>query len=253
MLFLTYKRAPEVKIEKKVKDRETPQKIPAPIVKKDRIALIMDDLGYNLSVAHEVLDLDVPVTFSILPMLPYSKKVAQLANERGREILLHIPMEPHYRAGVRNEKNTLMLTMNDRELTEILKKAIHSVPYISGANNHMGSKFTENWGKMGVVLSTIKDYNLFFVDSMTSLKSVGYKRAKNLGLRTAKADIFLDRDSDSKEIKRYFRIAERISRKKGHAIAIAHPRRVTIKVLQEMIPVLQEEGIEFVSVSQLVN
>lgn len=70
-----------------------PKLFPVP-EKRPRVAIIMDDLGYDIQAARALLKLGFPVTFSVLPNVPYAFSTASLAHENGREVLLHIPMEP---------------------------------------------------------------------------------------------------------------------------------------------------------------
>ena len=56
------------------------------------IALIIDDIGYSFARARQFLKLDVPITYSILPLLPKSHRLAMEIHSEGHEIMLHQPM-----------------------------------------------------------------------------------------------------------------------------------------------------------------
>ena len=58
------------------------------------VALIIDDLGYDKKIAQKFAQLDVTLTFSILPHSPFQQKIAKLARSKGLEIMIHMPMEP---------------------------------------------------------------------------------------------------------------------------------------------------------------
>ena len=59
-----------------------------------RAAIVIDDMGRDLEAAHKLLALDYPLTFSVLPYLRYTQMTAQEAHRGGREVMLHLPMEP---------------------------------------------------------------------------------------------------------------------------------------------------------------
>ena len=49
-----------------------PKKISQPEVAHYKVAIVLDDFGYNYKNVETVMELKKPVTFSILPHLPYS-------------------------------------------------------------------------------------------------------------------------------------------------------------------------------------
>jgi len=117
----------------------------------------------------------------------------------------------------------------------------------------MGSKFTENPELMRVVLQDIKRRGLFFLDSRTTPKTVGFELARELGLKTGRRNVFLDNERDVSKIKA--RISELIdlSQKNGNAIGIGHPHPETIQAIRESLPSLRENGVELVPVSSLLE
>ena len=58
-----------------------------------RIAVVIDDVGYNLEELQEFLDYPAPITLSVLPNLPYTQEAARRISAAGKELLLHLPME----------------------------------------------------------------------------------------------------------------------------------------------------------------
>lgn len=218
-----------------------------------KVAIVIDDLGYSISIAEKFLQLDSPISFSILPGLPYSRLIASWAHELNRDILLHLPMEPDDYPNTNPGPGTLFKGMSPEELGEQLLKDLDAIPYMTGTNNHMGSKLTEDKDVMRLVMEKIKDRGIFFLDSRTSLNSVAYSTAKEYGIKAAKRNIFLDNENDVELISRQIiKLGER-ALKNGTAIGIGHPNQNTLIALKQTIPKLKERGIKIVPVSQLVN
>ena len=130
---------------------------------------------------------------------------------------------------------------------------VNSVPFAVGVNNHMGSRFTEYKQGMDSFLEVIKDMNMFFVDSVTTSKSVGFTLAAELGIRSARRNVFLDHVEDEEYTRRQVLKLEEIVMQKGKAIGIGHPHMSTIKGLKFMIKRFREKGIAIVPVSEIVN
>lgn len=250
------KKSQEAKPAKAVKTvaRKKPPVMPA--VKKNftspRVAIVIDDFGYTTANLETLFSAKQPVTFSILPNLPYSAKVSDSARTRGYEVILHLPLEAH-RKDVKEEPDTIKTGMSRNEVIAKLSKQISGVPGIVGVSNHMGSKATEDRALMTDIMAYIKKKNLYFFDSKTSDRSVAEDVARSLKVPTASRDIFLDNDSETSAIESQMLELRRFAFKRGRAIAICHDRKTTIKVLAKMMPELAREGIEFVPLSKMVK
>ena len=225
-----------------------PVDTPAP-----RIAIIMDDLGRSLGVAQQLIDLNLSVTLSILPGEPLATEVALLASRSGQEVMIHVPMEPQNYPETNPGKDALLLGQSDKEIRRRIAAMIKSVPYASGANNHMGSRFTEYSEGMRSVLSIMRENGLFFVDSRTTAQSIVKREAERAGVPTTVRDVFLDNvaevDAISVEISRLIKRAKQ----NGSAVGICHPYPETITALRLAKEQLQNSEIELVFASRLVS
>ena len=218
------------------------------------IAVVIDDLGQDLKPAQEVLDMPDRITLAVMPRLPQSKKIAELARHGSREVLVHIPMEAMVRAEKRDAPGTLRLDMTPMEFIAVVNEDLDSVPGAVGINNHEGSALTENKQAMTFLMSELKSRNLFFLDSMTNARSSAFAVAKEFGLKAAKRDVFLDNDSDRPaKIRKQFDELTRVAKQNGSAIGIGHPHPATIAELRKWLAKIDEEGIEIVPVSALVK
>ncbi len=219
---------------------------------RPRVALIIDDLGYDVGLAEAFMKLDIPVSLSVLPSAPFTRRIVREAHENGYELMLHLPMEPRNYPAVNPGPGTLFVSMDDQELLRKLSEDLNQIPGAVGVNNHMGSLFTENRDKMVVVLRALKKSNLFFVDSRTTPDSVGYEQARRMDVPTAERTVFLDNDLDAAALEFQVRRLLNMARHRGWAIGIGHPHKATVGVLKEYLGKM-DDGIEIVPVSQLVG
>ena len=228
-------------------------KPPRPKLLRPRIAIVIDDLGLSKKAAEELLHLQAPLTFSIFPMRPFSRRIAQWAHSQGREVILHLPMEPRGYPLKDPGEGALFVSMDKSELLHRLREDLEAVPYIKGVDNHMGSRFMEHGDKVRLVLRELKKRDLFFLDSLTTPKSRGYQIAQELAMRAGKRDLFLDNETAVKDIKVQLERLKQIAQTRGKAIGICHPYPSTIAALKEMIPKFQAEGMEIVPLSQILD
>ena len=218
-----------------------------------KIALVIDDLGGESLIAKELLQWDLPLTFSILPFTPYAKATAKEAHQKGKEVILHVPMEPHGYPKVRPGEGVLLLEMDEESLRRQLIKDIEAVPYIKGASNHMGSRLMEDPEKVKIILSELKRRRLYFLDSRTTPQTVGMDVAQGIGVKAIERSLFIDHSLDEEDIKEKIEKLIRLSLANGKAVGIGHPHPSTIKSIKEMIPKMKERGIEIVPLSSVME
>jgi len=220
---------------------------------KGRVAIVIDDLGERRKIAMDFLNLNVPLSFSVFPFARHSREFAREATRRGRDVLLHLPLEPKGYPEQDPGKGGLLTTMGRKELVSQLEKDLSAVPYVKGVNNHMGSKFTEDPELMRLVLEDVRRKGLFFLDSRTTAKSVGYSVARQLGLRTGRRNVFLDNEKDVERIKARISELIELSMKNGGAIGIGHPYPETLEAIRQSLPSIKENGVRLVPVSSLLE
>jgi polysaccharide deacetylase 2 family uncharacterized protein YibQ len=217
------------------------------------MAIVIDDLGSDEEIAREILQLNLSITFSILPFASHSKTIAKEAHHKGREIILHLPMEPHGYPENQPGEGVLLSEMDESALLRQLSKDIEAVPYIGGVSNHMGSRLMEDPEKLRIILSELKRRGFFFLDSRTTAQTLGFQTAKVLGLRSAERTVFLDHTIDENSINQKIDELIQHALSTGKAIGVGHPHPSTVKSLKEAIPKIKKKGIEIVPLSSLME
>ena len=219
-----------------------------------RIAIVIDDLGgEENSVSQELLQWNLPITFSILPFTPHAKRLASEAHQKGREIIIHIPMEPHGYPRTNPGKGVLLHDMSKEGFRRQLLEDIEAVPYIGGVSNHMGSRLMEDPEKVKIILTELKKKDLFFLDSRTTSQTVGFRTARSLGVKSGERSVFLDHSKGEQAVTQSIGQLIQTALTSGKAIGIGHPHAATIKSLKKMIPKIQEKGVEIVPLSELLE
>ncbi len=203
-----------------------------PTPEKPRLAIIIDDMGFHRKLDNQLLDLDCNLSFSFLPFGPFTTVTAQRASDLGRDVLLHLPLEPSDHKWDPGP-GALLLKMSREELEQNLDTDLAWVPTAIGVNNHMGSLFSEDPRAMTVLLGLLKQRNLFFVDSITSARSKGVGLAVAMGIKTARRHIFLDNVQDKEKIMVQLEALVAHAEKYGRAVGIGHPYPATLAALRQ--------------------
>ena len=217
-----------------------------------KVAIIIDDLGYDRRIAQKFLDLDAGLTFAVLPLAPHTRLIAATIFKKGGELMLHLPMEPLEYPSVDPGPGALLSSMSADDLIAQLRENLSDVPGIKGVNNHMGSKLTAESARLYQVFSVLKQEGLFFIDSRSTAETVGRPSARLFQLPFAERDVFIDHVQDPELIRLRVKELIQIARKNGEAIGIAHPSKTTLRILEEMLPMLKKE-VQLVPASHVVH
>ena len=215
-----------------------------------RLSVIVDDGGYGGERTEHILEVDAPLTLAILPYTPAGSEIAERARDKDFEVMLHMPMEAgnedvFYPGEIRTD-------MEAEEIAELTRKALADISGAAGVNNHTGSAFTEDEDAMEAFLEVLCDEELYFVDSVTSPRSVAYDKAGEMGVPAIRRNIFLDHDRDEDAIRSAFKALMDHAKDEGKAVGIGHFQSAFADIIDELLPLLEEEDIELVPVSELV-
>ena len=230
------------------------RRAPRTSVSGPKLAIILDDLGGDREAAEAVFAMHYPLTISVLPYHAHSTEIAEEAQRRGLEVMLHLPMRAV--ANETPEVHQLETGMSGEEVARALDGMLESVPTATGVNNHEGSLATTDAKLMGELMPLLKQKDLFFVDSRTTAATVAFETAEHLGVRSGFRNVpFLDDVQDVGAIRKQLELALRGAKEKGAAIAIAigHPHAETLQALREVLPRAEAEGVHLVVVSEVVK
>jgi uncharacterized protein len=218
-----------------------------------RVAIIVDDLGQNLAAAQALNRMRSAITFSVMPHLRYSRQTANAAHRAGEEVILHLPMQPIRDSAPDISRDELRVGMGSTEVSEIVNNDLSTVPFVTGVNNHMGSRATTDASLMKDLMRILAARHLYFIDSRTTPHSVALSVARQSRVRAFYRSVFLD---DTRSV--HYTLGQlqelcRIAEKTGSALAIGHPYPTTIEALAQFLPKLERQGIQLVPASRLVR
>lgn len=217
-----------------------------------RIAIVIDDLGMNIKQSQRAINFDAPLTLAFLPYAKRTKEFMDMAALKNHDIIIHMPMEPMSET-VNAGDNVLRADMSADEIKASLDKSLAGLAHYDGLNNHMGSKFTQDKEALSTVMAYLKQRNMYFLDSRTIGNSQGEIAAQEMGVPSLSRDVFLDHEESSDFVKRALSKLEKIANENGQAIAIGHPKKITLDVLEAWIPDAKARGFEIVTVSDLLQ
>lgn len=223
----------------------------SPAGKGARIAIVIDDIGHNIQMLKQFLDLRRPLSYAILPAVTHAMEAAKLIGGQGREYIIHLPMQPFDYPQQNPGPLPLLLSLTLEETADRVRSYMTRLPGATGASNHMGSAYTYDEDRMRVVQTVLDERKKYFLNSRTSAASTPREIAQKWGYAYLERDIFLDHVATMDSISEYFDRAVRKAKIRGNAIAIGHPYPETVRVLRRRLPQLKAQGVKLVSLSDL--
>jgi uncharacterized protein len=217
-----------------------------------KLAIILDDLGNDRRAAEEIFDLHYPLTISVLPNQEHSQEIAQEAERRGYQVMLHLPMQAV--STEKPEAQELRPGMAARQVSKLVNQFLQDIPGAVGVNNHQGSEATSDPALMRELMPVLRDHHLFYIDSRTTAATVAYETAQSSRVPSAFRNVpFLDDVAEVGAVRKQLELALRGAREKGEAVAIGHPHPATLQALREVLPNAQSEGVRLALASELVH
>jgi polysaccharide deacetylase 2 family uncharacterized protein YibQ len=230
---------------------ERPERGPPP-QREARIAVVIDDVGYSLDGLKAFLAIPFPIAFAVLPNLPYSEEAARLITAAGKELLVHMPMEPMN--GEDPGPGAILTSQDDRQIERALEQGFAGLPAAAGMNNHMGSKATADGRVMDIVMRYLAARRLYFLDSRTTADTQAEALAGRYGVPVLSRDVFMDNQADAAYILKAVRRGVELARRRGQAVLIGHVQDNELAgELARLLPELEGEGVPLVAPSSLAR
>jgi polysaccharide deacetylase 2 family uncharacterized protein YibQ len=217
-----------------------------------RLAIILDDLGNDRAAADAIFALKYPLTVSVLPNHTHSVDIAEEAQRRGYEVMLHLPMQAM--GNETREAQELRQGMPAAEVASVVDQMLSAVPGVVGVNNHQGSQATADQTLMSELMPVLRDRGLFYIDSRTTAATLAFDAARTSGVPAAFRNVpFLDDVAETGAVRKQLQLALREAKTKGEAVAIGHPHPATLQALHEILPHAESQGVHLVFASDLVH
>ncbi|HLO66921.1 MAG TPA: divergent polysaccharide deacetylase family protein [Holophaga sp.] len=220
-----------------------------------RLALVIDDLGYaSPELVKRLCAQPIAFSVAVLPYQENTRESAEIAHDRGKEVMLHLPMEPLGYPGPGKDPgpDAVMYDLKESEIRARVRKALADVPFRKGVNNHMGSRITPDRARMTWVLEEIKARKCFFVDSRTEKDSVAFDVAEALGVPAIQRKVFLDDDKAFAEMEKQWNRALALAGREGQVVVIGHIYPETVAALEKLVPAAHGR-VTFVKAGDLVK
>ena len=238
--------SPEIKKETSIKKTkvETPKKVVLSYSgTKPKLVIIIDDVHTRRQI-NAIQSLGLKVTPSIFP--PYQLATKNHLLAKGVEhYMIHLPMESSSKQ-FNTQTKTLMTYFTKAQIENRVKELRRLFPSAHYINNHTGSVYTGNYKAMHRLYTALRKEGFLFVDSRTTGSSKVRKITRQFGDAYIARDIFIDNEHNVSYIHGQLKKAVGMAKKKGYAIAIGHPHKMTMQALASAKNILKDVELVYI-------
>ncbi len=216
------------------------------------IAVVIDDVGLDRPRSRRAIALPAPLTIALMAYAEDGRDQAAHVRRAGHELLVHIPMEPTNRSE-NPGPNALLSGLPPAEFARRIEWNLSQFAGYVGVNNHMGSKLTSDPAALAPIMAALKRRGLMFLDSRTSSETQALAVARRFGVPAVERNVFLDHDISPIAVRAALVQVEEVAQRQGFAIAIGHPKDVTLEALEEWLPDVKARGFAVVPLTAILR
>lgn len=221
---------------------------------KPTVSIIVGGLGINRTRTRAAInDLPPEVTLSFAPTADNLRGWVREARRAGHEVIIELPMEPYDYGRQRPHANVMQVGVSTEKNQERLGRLLAQTPGYIGVMNYQGGKFATAPGAIDPVLTALNEKGLAFFEDGSLIRSQFSASARKSGIAFGKATSWVDARPEADEISQQLMVLESTARERGAALGTAMPFPVSVDLLQEWLPTLEEKGIALAPASHFAK
>lgn len=219
---------------------------------KSRIAIVLQDIGFQTSNLGELLNIIHENT--TLSLNPYNQEImstARYANTKNFEMMVMMPMEPRNYPVADPGPQALLTTLSRSSNMQRANWVLERFDSYIGVSNHMGGAFLRQSKGLEPVFDILAERGLIFLNTLGLEKNIGERTAEEKKAPYISVDLVVDEILIEEDIQRQLQSLELLSQEFGYAIGLLNPYPLSIKQYQAWAKTLESKNIEIVPLSHL--
>ncbi|MEO1553208.1 MAG: divergent polysaccharide deacetylase family protein [Pseudomonadota bacterium] len=211
---------------------------------KPTVSIIVGGLGINRTRTRAAInELPPEITLSFAPTAENLSSWVRDARRAGHEVLIELPMEPYDFGRQRPHPQVMQVDVSADTNKQRLARLLARTPGYFGVMNYQGDKFATEQAAMQPVLQDLRDKGLAFFEDGSLVRSEFTTVARATGVTFGKATRWIDERAEADEISQQLLLLESTARERGTALGTGMSFPVTLDILKDWLPTLDEKGI----------
>ena len=164
-------------------------------------------------------------------------------------IMLNIPLEPEDYSVEDNDTQALLLNNSSSENIQRLNKVLDKLQNNQGVYSLGDEKYTSSLSEVELLLDNLKQKNLVYLCGQRDKNAIVYQLAEKMSFHILANDVILDEVISHEAINKKLLELEEIAKQNGSAVAIASSYPLTIELLKNWLPSLEDKGIRIIPIN----
>jgi len=217
---------------------------------------VLYGFGESAAAADSFFAMRLPFAVAVVPGARESDKVLQLARQRQREMVLHLPLEPLNYPRVNPGPGTLRVTMSPRSISSTVRRQLDKAGAVSAVANHMGSLATQDMTMMTAIYRELRRRRIAFLHMTPAPGAVCKSLAADMGVDYAEPDALLDRETredNTQALDARWNTLLREARDQGHLVVMARATPLLWRWLPQVLNSKRLQGVDIVPLASLLE
>ena len=221
-----------------------------------RLAVVMFGFADDPELLATFESLPAPFAVALAPDGKHSAAMIREARARGREVVLHVPLEPINYPQVNPGPGTILVSMNPAQITGLMRRYLDRAGPVAAVANHMGSLATQDMTVMSAVYRELHRQRVPFLHVSPAAGAVCKPLAASLGVAYAEPDAAIDGEARTARPalldKRWKEVLAE-TRARGHAVVMVRATPLTRTWITRALDVRRLAGVSVVPLSALLR
>jgi polysaccharide deacetylase 2 family uncharacterized protein YibQ len=225
--------------------------LPSNFLNKNKIIILVKNLGLNQSITEEVLNSNITLTLGFSPYAADISKTIEKATDKNFETLINLPLQPiDYQTNDQGPYallNNLSAADNINRLYSILSKSNKILGVYIEENENFSSSRTNIYP----IIEILKKKDLILVNT-NKINDLNIDNlCKSLGVQYFKINANLDDNLDINKINETLKNIENISISQGYAVLVTSALPITLNAIKTWYKNLDQNQFILASISHL--
>jgi polysaccharide deacetylase 2 family uncharacterized protein YibQ len=220
-----------------------------------RLALVLFGFGEDAAKADSFFAAPFPFAVAVAAGDKGSAASFRAAHKRGRELVLHLPLEPLNFPQVNPGPGTLLVTMKPTKVAGEVRRYLDQAAPVAAVANDLGSLATQDMTLMRAVYRELKKGDVPFLHVSPVAGAVCKPLAADMGIAYAEPDIVVDHEArtDTRALDRAWTAALKHARARGRVVVWMRATPLSIRWLPGALASKRIEGVSIVPLSALLR
>ena len=221
-----------------------------------QLAVVLFGFGDDVALERTFADLTAPFAVALAPDEKTSDAMFHAARAQGREVVLHLPLEPINYPQVNPGPGTILVTMKPTQIGGLMRRYLERAGPVAAVANHMGSLATQDMTVMSAVYRELHRQRVPFLHMTPAAGAVCKPLASELGVSYEEPDAVIDYEARSQKpvlLDRRWRDVLSETRIRGHAVVMLRATPLTRRWIAQALDVKHLKGVSVVPLSALLK